>query len=56
MAILLLLGVAAWRRIRRMPIAEPHIPDFDAEIEAARNQVLANPRVAADVIKLWMRA
>ena len=55
-AILLLLGVAAWRRIRRMPIAEPHIPDFDAEIETARNQVLANPRVAADVIKLWMRA
>jgi flagellar biosynthesis/type III secretory pathway M-ring protein FliF/YscJ len=55
-AILLLLGVAAWRRIRRMPIAAPQIPDFDAEIEAARNQVLANPRVAADVIKLWMRA
>jgi flagellar M-ring protein FliF len=56
-AILLLLGVAAWRRFRRAPAAgEPQIEDFDAELDAARNAVLANPRVTADVIKLWMRA
>ena len=55
-AILLLIGVAAWRRFHRAPAAEPHIEDFDAELDAARNQVLANPRVTADVIKLWMRA
>lgn len=30
--------------------------DFDALIEAARDQTLENPRVTADVIKLWMRA
>jgi flagellar M-ring protein FliF len=30
--------------------------DFDAELDAARSQTLADPRVTADVIKLWMRA
>jgi flagellar M-ring protein FliF len=55
-AVLLLLGLAAWRRSRRAPLTEPPIEDFDAELDAARNQVLANPRVTADVIKLWMRA
>ncbi|HMA11835.1 MAG TPA: flagellar M-ring protein FliF C-terminal domain-containing protein, partial [Steroidobacteraceae bacterium] len=55
-AILLLIAAAAWRRTRRSAAAEPHIEDFDAELGAARDQVLANPRVAADVIKLWMRA
>jgi flagellar M-ring protein FliF len=30
--------------------------DFDAELDAVRSQVLANPRVTADVVKLWMRA
>jgi flagellar biosynthesis/type III secretory pathway M-ring protein FliF/YscJ len=55
-ALLLLIGVAAWRRTRRAPVAELPLEDFDAELDAARNQVLANPRVTADVIKLWMRA
>lgn len=54
-----LLAAAAWAwRRRRMPVAEASAPvdDFDAELDATRNQVLADPRVAADVIKLWMRA
>jgi len=55
-AILLLLAVAVWRRARRVPAAEPQVEDFDAELDAVRNQVQANPRVTADVIKLWMRA
>ena len=57
-AVILLLayGVAAWRRRRPTPTAEPQGDAFDAELEAARNQVLADPRVAADVIRLWMRA
>ncbi len=55
-AALLLLGVTVWLRTRRAPAAEPQIEDFDAELDAARNEVLANPRVTADVIKLWMRA
>ncbi|MDP1646135.1 MAG: flagellar basal-body MS-ring/collar protein FliF [Thiobacillus sp.] len=54
-AILLLLGVVGWLRARRAPITEAHVEDFDAELDAARNQVLADPRVTADVIKLWMR-
>ena len=55
-AILLLLAVAVWRRPRRTPAAAPQVEDFDAELDAVRNQVQANPRVTADVIKLWMRA
>ncbi|MGE5320266.1 MAG: flagellar basal-body MS-ring/collar protein FliF [Hyphomicrobiaceae bacterium] len=55
-AIVLLLGVAAWRRARRPPPAEPPVADLDAELDAARHLVLADPRVTADVIKLWMRA
>jgi len=50
------LGVAGWRRIRRAPASEMQADDFDAELDAARSQVLADPRVAADVIRLWMRA
>jgi flagellar M-ring protein FliF len=52
----LLLGGAVWWRMRRQPQAEAPQEDFDAELEAARNQTLADPRVTADVIKLWMRA
>jgi flagellar M-ring protein FliF len=55
-AALIALGVAGWRRIRRTPAVEPAADDFDAELEAARHQTLADPRVTADVIKLWMRA
>jgi flagellar M-ring protein FliF len=54
--LLLAYGVAAWRRRHPTPAAEPQGDAFDAELEAARNQVLADPRVAADVIRLWMRA
>ena len=55
-AALLVIGIPLWRRSRRAPAAEPPLEDFDAELDAARNRVLANPRVTADVIKLWMRA
>lgn len=54
---LLLVGGAAWWRAHRVnPVPEPTIDDFDAELEAVRRQALADPRVTADVIKLWMRA
>jgi flagellar M-ring protein FliF len=52
----LLLGVVGWWRARRAPSPELPADDFDAELDAARNQALADPRVTADVIKLWMRA
>jgi flagellar biosynthesis/type III secretory pathway M-ring protein FliF/YscJ len=52
----LLLGVIGWWRARREPSPELPADDFDAELDAARNQALADPRVTADVIKLWMRA
>ena len=55
-AIAALFAAVAWARRRRTPVAEVPAEDFDAELDAARNQVLADPRVAADVIKLWMRA
>ena len=55
-ATLAVLGVAGWRRARRAPASETQADDFGAELDAARGQVLADPRVAADVIKLWMRA
>ena len=54
-ASLLVLGTFGWLRARRTPVAEAQVADFDAELEAARSQVLADPRVTADVIKLWMR-
>lgn len=53
-AILIVLGAFVWLRARRTPVAEAYVADFDAELEAARSQVLADPRVTADVIKLWM--
>jgi len=55
-AMLVLLAVIGGRRARRPPAAEIQVEDFDASLDAMRNQVLADPRVAADVIKLWMRA
>jgi flagellar M-ring protein FliF len=55
-AILLLFAVAAWRRRRPAAVAAAPAADLDAELEAVRSQVLVDPRVAADVIKLWMRA
>lgn len=58
----LAFGVAAvWiglARLRRRP-ADTHeevADDFDTLLEAARDQTLDNPRVTADVIKLWMHA
>jgi flagellar M-ring protein FliF len=56
-ALLLLLGAIGWRRrVRRAPAGVAPADDFDAELDAVRGQVMADPRVTADVIKLWMRA
>ena len=55
-AALMLLAVSAWRRARRRPAAAAEVADFDAELDATRSRVLADPRVTADVITLWMRA
>jgi flagellar biosynthesis/type III secretory pathway M-ring protein FliF/YscJ len=53
----LLLGWMGRRRGRRAePEPEAVVEGFDAELESARRQALADPRVTADVIKLWMRA
>jgi flagellar M-ring protein FliF len=56
---LLLLGIVAWiRHSRRSRQPVETIPEetFDSLLEAARRQTLDNPRVTADVVKLWMRA
>lgn len=56
---LLLLGIVAWvRRSRRSRQPVEALPEdtFDSLLEAARRQTLDNPRVTADVVKLWMRA
>lgn len=56
-AAVLLLGWIGWRRAHRAePEPEEVVEGFDAELESARRQALADPRVTADVIKLWMRA
>ncbi len=59
-AVLLALAVAVWTRARRRPAPpirpEPPADDFDALLETARTQTLSDPRVTADVVKLWMRA
>lgn len=44
------------RRARPLPVVEIPVDDFDAMLEAARSRALDDPRVTADVIKLWMRA
>jgi flagellar biosynthesis/type III secretory pathway M-ring protein FliF/YscJ len=56
---LLLLGIVAWvRQSRRSRQPVETIPEetFDSLLESARKQTLDNPRVTADVVKLWMRA
>ncbi len=56
---LLLLGIVAWiRQSRRSRQPVETIPEetLDSLLEAARRQTLDNPRVTADVVKLWMRA
>ena len=55
-AILILLVAIGRLRAPRTPVAEIQVEDFDASLDAVRNQVLADPRVTADVVKLWMRA
>lgn len=55
-AALILLALSAWLRARRTPVVAAEAEDFDAELDAVRSQVLADPRVTADVVKLWMRA
>jgi flagellar M-ring protein FliF len=55
-AILIALATFGWLRSRRTPAVEPQQDDFGAELETVRNRVLADPRVTADVIKLWMHA
>jgi len=52
----LLLGAIGWWRMRRPQAVELALDDFEVEIDTARNQALQDPRVTADVIKLWMRA
>jgi len=56
--LLVLAGGWLWLRVRPSPTPEieTDVSDFDSELELARNQVLADPRVTADVIRLWMRA
>lgn len=54
---LLLAAIRWWRARRRVEaIPEEAADGFDAELESARQQALADPRVTADVIKLWMHA
>lgn len=56
---LLLLGIIAWiRQSRRSRQPAEKLPEetFDSLLETARRQTLDNPRVTADVVKLWMRA
>lgn len=52
----LLLGAIGWWRTRRPRAIELSMDDFDVELDTTRNQALQDPRVTADVIKLWMRA
>ncbi|HMA12099.1 MAG TPA: flagellar basal-body MS-ring/collar protein FliF [Steroidobacteraceae bacterium] len=54
-AILIALLAITRRRVRRVPLSEAQVDDFDAMLDAARSRVLDDPRVTADVIKLWMR-
>ncbi|HQS99606.1 MAG TPA: flagellar basal-body MS-ring/collar protein FliF [Thiobacillus sp.] len=55
---IVLAGGALFARLRRRSATVPvdTADDFDALLDAAREQTLDNPRVTADVIKLWMRA
>jgi flagellar biosynthesis/type III secretory pathway M-ring protein FliF/YscJ len=53
---IMLLGAIAWWRLRRPQPIELSLDDFEVELDTVRSQVLLDPRVTADVIKLWMRA
>lgn len=54
---LVLAGLIRTLRRRRVRAGSgPMADDFDALLDAARGQTLDNPRVTADVVKLWMRA
>ena len=53
-AVLLALVVIRQRLARQVPAAQL-ADDFDALLDAARSRALDDPRVTADVIKLWMR-
>jgi flagellar M-ring protein FliF len=53
---LALLGAIGWWRKRRPQELEISVDDFEVELDTVRNQALQDPRVTADVIKLWMRA
>ena len=54
------LGLLGWAwmraRNRRPAHADLVVEDFEGELAMTRSRVMADPRVAADVIKLWMRA
>ena len=52
----LLLLILGWRRARRTEPSDLVMDAFDGDLDLTRHQVMADPRVAADVIKLWMRA
>lgn len=54
-AIAFVLIVVWRRRAGSGTVAERPADDFDAMLAAARSQALGDPRVTADVIKLWMR-
>lgn len=55
LGVLALLGIVF--AMRRRPAAPPEPEDdFDSLLDTARTRTLENPRVTADVIKLWMRA
>ena len=53
---IVLLGASVWWWLRRPQPLELSVDDFDVELDTVRNQALLDPRVTADVIKLWMRA
>lgn len=55
LAALVVVGVLLWRR-REAPAAISAEHDLDAALASLRNEVLADPRVTADVVRLWMRA
>ena len=52
----LLLLALGWRRVRRTEAPDLVMDDFNGDLDLTRHQVMADPRVTADVIKLWMRA
>ena len=53
---IVLLGALIWWRLRRPQPLELSMDEFDVDLDSVRHQVLLDPRVTADVIKLWMRA